>query len=350
MITKEKHDMKRIYLMSLGLMATLAAGSVQGADKGRFGRIGVSYNLNFNVSADFSNIGAFPALSNPGAPLVAPGDMRTYDDGFVGMDNTGNAGDLTSFWGYNNPGQVVGGNLVLNSASSAGGADSLNQDSKLHHGLELTYNYQIRGADWGGWGFEGAFGWLPLNITDNQAVASNVTLVTDTYPGNGIVFPVPPFAGTVAGPGPLLGATPISSVTSIVPGGMITTGQRNIDASVFAFKLGPYLDYNLTERVTLTLSGGLTLALVDSEFTYNELNTIPGVGAQAFTGQDRSSDLLVGGYLGARVAWWLTDNVSVFTGVTYQNVGSFNQQANGRNARLNLGNTVALNVGLGFSF
>lgn len=341
--------MKRIYLMSLGLAATLLAGSVQGADKGRFGRFGVSYNLNFNVSADFSNIGAFPALSNPTAPLLVPGDMRTYDDGFVGMDISGNAGDLTTFWGFTNPGQVQGGNLVLSSASSAGGADSLNHDTKLQHGIELTYNYQIRGADWGGWGLEGAFGWMPVSITDNQAVASNVLVQTDTYPGNGIVFPVPPFAGTVAGPGPLLGATPVTAFAT-VPGGMITTGQRKIDASVFAFKLGPYLDYNLTERVTLTLSGGLTLALVDSEFTYNELNTIPGVGAQAFSGQDRSCDLLVGGYLGARVAWWLTDNVSIFTGVTYQNVGSFNQQASGRNARLNLGNTVALNVGLGFSF
>ncbi|MCD6049311.1 MAG: hypothetical protein K0Q55_714, partial [Verrucomicrobia bacterium] len=61
-------------------------------------------------------------------------------------------------------------------------------------------------------------------------------------------------------------------------------------------------------------------------------------------------DLLVGGYLSARVAFWLTDNMNLFTGVTYQNVGSFDQTANGRNARLNLGNTVALNVGLGFSF
>ena len=343
--------MKRNYVMGLGLAAVaLAAGSVQGADQpGRYGRLGISYNLNFNVTASFSNIGAFPALSNPNAPLVNPGDVRTYDDGFVGMDISGNAGNLTTFWGYNNAGQIQGGNLVLSSSSSAGGADSLNNDSKLQHGVELTYSFPIRSADWGGWGFEGAFGWMPVSITDSQAVSSSVTMQVDSYPDNGIVFPVPPFAGTVAGPGPLLGATPATAFVT-VPGGMLTTGQRKIDASVFAFKLGPYLDYNLTDRVTFTLSGGLTLAVVDSEFTYNELNTIGGVGAQAFSGQDRSSDLLVGGYVGARVAWWLTDNVNIFTGVTYQNVGSFSQQANGRNAKLNLGNTIALNVGLGFSF
>jgi len=342
--------MKRVYLMSLGLAAMMLAGNTEAADRGgRFGRFGVSYNLNFNVSADFSNIGAFPALTNPNAALVNPGDVRTYDNGFVGMDISGNAGNLTTFWGYNNAGQVVGGNLVLSSSSSTGGADSLGHDSELQHGVELTYSYQLQGADWGGWGFEGAFGWMPVNISDNRAASSSVLVQQDTYPGGGIVFPVPPYAGTVAGPGPLLGDTPATAFVT-VPGGLLTTGQRKIDASVFAFKLGPYLDYNLSEHVTLTLSGGLSLALVDSEFTFNEVNTIAGAGVQTFRGQDRTSDLLVGGYLGARVAWWLTDNVNIFTGVTYQNVGSFSQQAAGRNARLNLGNTIALNLGLGFSF
>lgn len=342
--------MKRVYLMSLGLAGVLLAGSAMGAEPGRYGLFGISYKLNFNVSADFSNIGSFPALSNPGAPLAAPGDVRTYDDGFVGVDNTGNAGNLTTFWGYNNAGQVQGGNIVYSSASSAGGADSLDNDSELQHGVELTYSYPIRTTDWGGWGFEGAFGWMPVNITDSRGVASGVSLLRDAYPLNGVVPPVPPYVGTPAGPGPLLGATPVSSTTIIVPNGMLTTGQRRIDASVFAFKLGPYLDYQLAEHVTFSLSGGLTLAVVDSEFTFTEVNTIVGVGAQTFNGRNRSADVLVGGYASARVAWWLTDNVNIFTGLTYQNIGSFRQQANGRNARLNLGNTVSLDVGMGFSF
>jgi len=345
--------MKRICLLGLGLgmAATLAVNQASGAEPAsRYGRFGISYSLGLNISASFSNIGAFPALSNPNAPLVNPGDARTYDDGFVGMDNTGNAGGLTSFWGYNNAGQVQGGNLVLSSSSSAGGGSSTDNDSKLQHGVELTYNYQIGAFDWGAWGLEGAFGWMPVNIKDSRAASSTVSIQQDTYPGNGIVFPVPPFAGTVAGPGPLLGSSPNSSTIITVPGGLLTTGQREIDASVFAFKLGPYLDYNLSEHVVLTLSGGLALAIVDSEFTFTEVNTIAGVGTQAFSGRNRTADLLVGGYVGARVAWWLTDNVSVFGGLSYQNIGSFNQSASGRNAKLDLGGTVLVNAGVGFSF
>jgi hypothetical protein len=345
--------MKSICLLGLGLglASTVAVDQAIGAEPaGRYGRFGISYSLGMNISGSFSNIGSFPALSNPNAALVNPGDVRTYDDGFVGMDNTGNAGGLTSFWGYNNAGQVQGGNLVLSSSSSAGGGDSLDNDTKLQHGLELTYSYQLGAFDWGAWGFEGAFGWMPVNIKDNRAVTSSISVQQDVYPGNGIVFPVPPFTGTVAGPGPLLGANPNSSTIITVPGGLLTTGQREIDASIFAFKLGPYLDYNLSERVVLTLGAGLTLAVVDSEFSFTEVNTIAGVGTQAFSGSNRTADLLVGGYVGARVAWWLTDNVSVFGGLSYQNIGSFNQSAAGRNARLDLGSTIQVNAGVGFSF
>jgi len=337
--------MKRIYLMSLGLAATLVAGSAQGADKGRFGHFRVSYSLNFNVSADFSSVGGAVPGPSPTAPLVAPGDVQLFDDGFIGMDISGNAGGLTTFWGYNNASQVVGGALQLSSTAGATGLSSSNIDAGLTHGVDLTYCFQLKGWDSGGWGFEAGFGWMPVGITDGQTVSGPLTVAI--IPLGGMVPPVPPYTGTVAGPGPLLDTT---TGTVTIPNGTLISGNRDIDATVWAFHFGPYLDYNLSEHVSLTLAGGLSLALVDSEFTFNEIKT-PVIGTPATTsGQNRSSDLLVGGYLSARVAWWLTDNVNLFTGVTYQNVGSFDQQANGRNARLNLGGTVALNVGLGFSF
>ncbi|HEY1170843.1 MAG TPA: hypothetical protein VGH19_05680 [Verrucomicrobiae bacterium] len=337
--------MKRIHLMSLGLAGVLMAGSAQAQDKGSFGRFGISYNLNFNVAAEFSGIGGAGPGLNPGlVPLVNPGDIQQFDDGFIGMDASGNAGGLTTFWGYNNASQIVGGNLQLSSTALAAGLSTQRSDSDLQHGVDLTYSYQLKSWEKGGWGLEGAFGWMPVGITDSQAVAGNLVVANIPL---GFVPPVAPFTGTVAGPGPLLDTT---TGTVIIPGGAIITGNRDIDASVFAFRFGPYLDYNLSERVSLTLSGGLSLAVVDSEFTFNELKT-PIIGTPSTTtGNDRSSDLLVGGYLSARVAYWFTDNMNVFTGITYQNVGSFSQTASGRKATLDLGKTISLNVGLGFSF
>ncbi|MCD6049215.1 MAG: hypothetical protein K0Q55_618, partial [Verrucomicrobia bacterium] len=260
--------MKRVYLMCLGLAATLAAGSAEAADQGRFGHFRISYSLNFNVSADFSNIGGSAPGPSPFTPLLAPGDIQQYDDGFIGMDISGNAGGLTTFWGYNNASQIVGGTLQLSSTAAAAGLSSANNDSELHHGVDLTYAYQLKSWDSGGWGLEGSFGWMPVGITDSQPVTGPFTGLI--VPLGGMIPPVPPYAGTVAGPGPLLSAT---GVPFTIPNGTIISGSRDIDASIFAFRFGPYLDYKLGERVSLTLAGGLSLAVVDSEFTFNELRT-----------------------------------------------------------------------------
>lgn len=334
--------------MSLGLVAALTAGSVQGADrgKGHFGRFRVSYSLGFNVSADFTNIGGSTAGPSPLTPLVNPGDVQQYDDGFIGMDNTGNVGGQTTFWGYNNASQIQAGSLVLSSTANAVGLSSNDNDAGQTHGFDLAYDYQLQGWDSGGWGITAGFGWMPVNIKDNKPVAGSLT--TATIPLGGIIPPVAPYTGSVTGPGALLSTT---SGTVTTPFGTMIGGGRELDASIFAFRLGPYLDYSLSDSVQLTLGGGLSLALVDSEFSFTEIKTTTsGVTPTTTTGRDRSSDLLTGGYLTAQVAWWLTDNVNVFGGVTYQNVGSFHQQAAGRGARLNLGSTVFLNAGLGFSF
>ena len=54
--------------------------------------------LGLNISADFKTRGAFNISGNQTASGI-------YDDGYVRVDNTGNAGGYTSFWGYNNASQ-----------------------------------------------------------------------------------------------------------------------------------------------------------------------------------------------------------------------------------------------------
>jgi len=64
-------------------------------------RIALGYRVGFNISAKFRNLGSAPLANNPSVTGLS------YQDGFVGTDNTGNAGGLTSFWGYENANQVV---------------------------------------------------------------------------------------------------------------------------------------------------------------------------------------------------------------------------------------------------
>jgi hypothetical protein len=60
-------------------------------------RLGLSYRMEFNISARFRNHGGVPFPNNPSVTGLS------YRDGFVGTDNTGNVGGLTSYWGYQNP-------------------------------------------------------------------------------------------------------------------------------------------------------------------------------------------------------------------------------------------------------
>lgn len=106
------------------------------------------------------------AQSNPG-PSTGGGINRSYDDGFVYVDNTGNAGGYTSFWAYQDSSQIVGGFLLFHSES--------------------------------------------------YLDANTIQLITDSYDISGIsVFPPAPYSGSPSGIGPTIRDVPFSrSIESI---------------------------------------------------------------------------------------------------------------------------------------
>src|SRR5207249_1071189 len=75
-------------------------------------RYGLSFRLGFNISADFSHSGSFlpqghlvpiPGRGNQLQPANPDGDAigdRTYEDGFIWKDSSGNAFGYTRYWGY----------------------------------------------------------------------------------------------------------------------------------------------------------------------------------------------------------------------------------------------------------
>src|SRR5688572_565494 len=73
-------------------------------------RIGMS--LGMNIKTDFSSSGTFP-VSGTAVGAATPGQNHTYDDGFVRLDDTGNAvpfdsttgNGVTSNFGYRNSAQ-----------------------------------------------------------------------------------------------------------------------------------------------------------------------------------------------------------------------------------------------------
>lgn len=315
-----------------------------------------SYRMAFNLGVKFKNLGGFTSSANPG-PATGGTENRTYDDGYNLVDNNNNSyGDLqaTRNWGYNDAGQVQNGQfIVMHSSSSAAAAATPSRDSAPEHGFELTYQRELgRKENWR-WGVEGAFNYMTVCLTDRAALTAPVTRINDAFEvpadESGFRFiPTAPYAGNNSA-GALLGSSP-TRTTTIIPNGAAITGSRSFDADLFGFKAGLYLDYPLDEKWRVTLSGGLALVEVASEFSNTEVVTIAGVGAQARTGAGSYDDLLVGGYLTGNIFYTINPEWELFGGVQFQSVGKYTHALNGPVAELDLSKTLFVTIGANWSF
>lgn len=312
--------------------------------------VSLSYNLALNITADFKNIGNFPAAGGGPGEAIA-GVNHNYDDGYNRVDVTGNDHGLffgSWNWGYQNPGQISGDSLVMRSASLAGTVGA-NNSGDPQHGFELRYGRELGRADkWRG-GVEGAFGFTDVRIQDNRPLAANVSVIRDTYALNGIIPPVAPYSGTFNGPGAIIVDAPERG-TETLTGGATINGWRRLDADLFAFKVGPYIEVPLSRRWTLDFRGGLAVVLVNSEFSYEETTTISGLGEHTSSAHGSGSDLLVGAYAGGDVSYSFSQAFAAFAGAQYQNVGEYSQNLNGRKAVLDLSKSIFVTIGLSYSY
>src|SRR5215470_6177896 len=80
-------------------------------------RYNLSFRMGFNIKADFKNIGALTPQGHL-VPITGQGDVpqaanpngdaignRTYEDGYVWVDSSGNSLGYSRYWGYDNIGQ-----------------------------------------------------------------------------------------------------------------------------------------------------------------------------------------------------------------------------------------------------
>lgn len=315
----------------------------QNDDGSEWNHFGAEARAGFNLRAKFLNEGAVAA---PLPPAAGGAVNRSYGDGFVNVDSSGNQGGLSWNWGYKNSSQVQGDNLVFN-ANAVGGASSIRHDDP-NLGFEFNYVRDLAHEDWGAWGLKVSFGYTRVDLRDNAPHTADATLISDAYPLNGVQAPLAPYAGGFNGPGALLGSTPTRSVTS-VPGGALVTGSRRLDADVYDFHLGPDASFRLTRDLSLELSAGLALGVVDGEFAFNE-STATAAGVFAASGATRNSGMLLGVFGEAQLDYRLCRSGSVFVGVQFQHLGNFDQGAGGRAAQLDLSQTLFGLAGLRWSF
>ena len=327
-------------------------------------RFGLSYRMGFNISARFRNLGGYAALSNPGpTPTGAPSkSLWNYDNGYNLDDAPGTPPGMTWYWGYSgvpskaaqNPGD---GFLYLSRSSSpADVSSSAEADPQL--GFELTYNRELGTIGHARWGLEGAVNYMRVDLHDDRTLHGTIVTRTDAFSTMGTIIPDPPYYGpkTAPVPGgpnqPVISDTPDPqrSLTSSTAGGTTITGSRKIEADIYGFRVGPYLEFPLYEKLSLAFSGGLSLASVNSRFKYNETVDVPGAGTGTSVGAGSRSDLLIGGYAAANLTYSFSKSWSASAGAQFQDLGCVSQRVGGTAAELDLSKSIFVTIGFGYSF
>lgn len=126
--------------------------------------------------------------------------------------------------------------------------------------------------------------------------------------------------------------------------------DHRYEAQLFGLRLGPYIELPLSSRLALDLSGGLALGLVNSDYTFSETLTIAQVGTLNSQGSASESELVVGAFASMELWFALSRDWSAFAGVQYQYFGSSTITAQGKNATLDLGESIFVTLGLGYAF
>lgn len=306
-------------------------------------RFSLNARFGMNISAKFKSVATPPATAIGGTGSALD---HYYQDGYVRVDGSGNAGGTTWFWGYDNASQVSGNSILFHSTAGtdAGSTGDIKDDPQL--GVELVYNRQFGtfGRDIR-WGLEAGFGWSPISISDRGAISGGMARITDAYAFTpGTTPPAAGHAGTFAGPGFEISDTPVRSSAAIA--GSTLTGSRELDADLLALRLGPSLEFPIGRHCLLGVSGGLAVGYVQSDYTWSQ--TAPGGPTLRGSGSD--DDVQWGGFIGATFTYAFNEHWSVDAGAQFMTLGRYTHESQGAKAELDLSKMVWFSVGLGYSF
>ncbi|HWX22137.1 MAG TPA: hypothetical protein VN578_19725 [Candidatus Binatia bacterium] len=333
--------MNRITFSTTLVLAAAAPFAMHGADfPENPNRLSLGPRFGLNFKADFRN-NAPPV--NPGP--AAGGADHTYNDGYVLLDSSGNAGGLTWNWGYQNASQVVEGTMQFHAiqSSSASGASSRAGSEFFddpQYGAELTYQRVLGGLPFlpdGNWGLEAAFGFTDLDLRANRSATGPATVTTDTYQLNGVLPPGAGYNGTFQGPGALLGDTPTRTTAADIA---TLTSHQKLSGQLYSIRLGPFAEFYFTHQLSLAASVGLTLAPASVDYDFSETTTLAGGGTSVASGHSSKTDLLYGPYVSATLRYDFNKHWGLYVGAQFQSLTDLEQTIGSRTARLDQGATV----------
>ncbi|HXD01544.1 MAG TPA: hypothetical protein VN048_19570, partial [Verrucomicrobiae bacterium] len=234
------HALRRLgWLAGLALLARTASGQ-DNDDWFQHLRLGVPVLV--NVKARFSVNGQFNLNSQAG-PTGVTGANHIFNDGYVKVDDTGDAAGQTGFWGYQNASQYnpVAQTLTMHSDTAYSASGSADKDAQPFAGFEIAYGTDLFRLGPTRIGLELGGSLVPIHITDDQPLAATVNQSAYTFNTGAIIVPTAPYNGGPSGVGePTIFDTATAAGSATVPG--TVTGTRRLELMLYTLRLGPTFD------------------------------------------------------------------------------------------------------------
>jgi len=325
-------------------------------------RLTLSMRYGLNISSKFKGIGnAYTTGSLYGRSRTTPdGDPYNYDNGYVLPDSTGNGSGFTSYWGYDNASQVNAAGFPANTIAfdrtQAAAPTPASGDRSQLPGIELTYDHQwgVK-EDWHHlrYGWEAAANYMKISMQSDSSSLVDLVTTTTAYSYQGASPPAAPYQGPFAGSGFVLDVPPIYPTTSGAPVVTATapfTSHDEFTGHLFGFRLGPYLELPVSERIDVRLGAGVAAGLVYSTDHWKETLTLPSSLTISAAGGGNGLDLLWGGYAGLDASYQFSDHWGLDIGAQFQDLGVFNHSYQGRQVQLDLSRSLFIEAGISYTF
>lgn len=298
-----------------------------------------------------SLVGSDSLTVPPVGDATAPAD-REYDDGYVRQD-AGTAVDGTTwYWGYENPSQVQGDELVyratgfqsirgdLSRAPNAGPASKDTLDGVAPH-----LQFDARSPHSIGPFRIGFSAGLDFMKADQSLAFSNFSATQtrddyrldyeDRYDLQGVIPPQAPYSGTIGGPGPLIDNIP--AIRTITPVLLFTDTatfgnqvHSTFEVEAFSFTLGPTFSMR-QGPLEFAFSGGVIVNLYD--WSARQSETLDATGAAGATRiatwqeSDSGTKVRPGLYAQADLGYAVNEQIGIGGFVRLDAAGEFRAQA-----------------------
>ena len=278
-----------------------------------------------------------------------------YDNGYVKPDAGGSA-STTWNWGYNSASQIQGGDLVLQRidgnprvGSASGSKDDPRWGGELVTGFEFArFNIGRREAHFG---FEVGYSYTGLSSSTRAVATATVVETVDHFALNGVLPPLAPYAGTAAGPGPLISLTP-SSHTAISSAATASLDSR-LETEFHTFRIGPWITVPLSGRLSLGVSAGYATIYATSSWDLTESLSYAEPALPAATSASlhaNGAHWSPGAYAQLRLEYRLTKHLGLYAGADVQASTGSSVHLPGRDVRYDFGSVYGGVAGVTLSF